>query len=189
MLVSASLAWAGDTTGNGGGDTANAFWRKFQFHGNFAQSFVYGSGNNYLTMNTNDGSAKWSEGTLNLGLPINEKFRAGVQVHSYMMGEIGRGNVKVDWAYGDYRVKDWLGFGGGVIKAPAGLFNDTSDTDVTHNWALLPQGMYEAEYRSYNIPVEGGVIYGNVKLPVGGCITYQLFGGRRGVTANDGAPL
>jgi hypothetical protein len=189
ILFSASMAMAGDTAGKGGGDANNAFWRKFQFHGNFAQSFVYGSGNNYLTMNTNDGSAKWSEGTLNLSYPITENFHAGVQVHSYMMGQIGRGNVKIDWAYGDYRVKNWLGFRGGVIKAPAGLFNDTSDTDVTHNWALLPQGMYEAEYRSYNIPVEGGAIYGSVKLPVGGDVTYQLFGGWRGVTANDGSPL
>jgi hypothetical protein len=105
------------------------------------------------------------------------------------MGQIGRGNVQIDWAYGDYRVRDWLGFRGGKIKAPMGLFNEIEDTDTLFNWVLLPQGMYEADFRSYNVPVVGGSIYGRIKLPKGGSVTYQLFGGQRGVTANDGSPL
>lgn len=190
MLLSASLALAGNTGADSAdGAPANAFWRKFQFHGNLDQSVVYGSGNNYLTMDTNDGTAKWSEGSVNLSVPITENFHAGVQVHDYMMGQIGRGNPMLDWAYGDYRVTNWLGFRGGKIKAPMGLFNETSDTDVVHNWALLPQGLYEAEYRSYNIPVAGGAIYGNFELPVGGNVAYQLFGGQRTVASNDGGFL
>jgi len=177
--------------GSGGEKTglAHAFLQRVQVHGNLAQSVVYGSGNNFLTMDTNDGTAKWTEGSINLRTAITENFHAGVQVHDYMMGQLGRGNVMLDWAYGDYRVKQWLGFRGGKIKAPMGLFNDTSDTDVVHNWALLPQGFYEAEYRSYNIPVIGGEIYGNVKLPVGGEVAYQLFGGQRSVASNDGTFL
>ncbi len=184
VLFCASLAMAGD-----GGDGAAAFWRKFQVHGNLAQSFAYGSGNNYLTMDTDDGTAKWSEGSVNVRTAIADNFHAGIQIHDYMMGQLGRGNAMIDWAFADYRVKSWLGFRGGKIKAPMGLFNDTSDTDVVHNWALLPQGMYEAEYRSYNIPVVGGEIYGKVKLPVGGSVAYQLFGGQRSVANNDGSPL
>jgi hypothetical protein len=190
ILFSASVALAGDTGGDGAdGAPANAFWHKFQFHGNLDQSVVYGSGNNYLTLDTNGGTAKWSEGSVNLSVPITENFHAGVQIHDYMMGQLGRGNLMLDWAYGDYRVKNWLGFRGGKIKAPMGLFNETSDTDVLHNWALLPQGVYEEDYRSYRIPVVGGAIYGNVQLPVGGNVTYQLFGGQRSVASNDGAFL
>jgi hypothetical protein len=190
ILFSASIAMAVDTGGDGADSApANAFWHRLQFHGNLDQSVVYGSGNNYLTMDTNDGTAKWSEGSVNLSAPITENLHAGIQLHSYMMGQLGRGNLMVDWAYGDYRVKSWLGFRCGKIKAPMGLFNDTSDTDVVHNWVLLPQGMYEAEYRSYNIPVVGGEIYGNVKLPVGGDVTYQLFGGQRSIASNDGGSL
>ncbi|MFZ1918925.1 MAG: hypothetical protein WAU58_15225 [Terriglobales bacterium] len=190
ILLGASFAMAGDTGGDGA-DSAPArdFWRKFQFHGNLDQSVAYGSGNNYLTMDTNDGTAKWTEGSVNLSFPITENLHAGVQVHDYMMGQLGRGNLMLDWAYGDYRVKNWLGFRGGKIKAPMGLFNETSDNDVLHNWALLPQGVYEAENRSYNIPVVGGAIYGNIDLPVGGNVSYQLFGGRRSVSSNDGGFL
>jgi len=142
VLFSASFAMSDD-----GGDFA-PFWCKFQVHGNLAQSFAYGSGNNYLTMDTNDGTAKWSERSVNVRTAITDNFHAGIQIHDYMMGQLERGSAMIDWAYGDYRVKSWLGFRGGKLKAPMGLFNDTSDTDVLHNWALLPQGMYEAEYRS-----------------------------------------
>jgi hypothetical protein len=183
---------AGDPQdGSGGGNAvpSRSIWRRFQFHGTLAQSVIYGTGNNYLSMNTNDGTAKWSEGSVNLRTAITENFHAGIQVHSYVMGQIGRANVQVDWAFLDYRLKNWLGFRGGKLKAPMGLFGEIEDTDTLYNWALLPQGMYEAEHRSYNVPVVGGAIYGNVKLPVGGSVAYQLFGGKRGVTANDGSPL
>ena len=184
---------ASDDSGSGGPDgnaaPSRSFWRRLQFHGTLSQGFIYGSGNNYLTMDSNSGSARWSEGAVNLGMAITDNFHVGIQLHSYIMGEIGRGNLQVDWAFADYRVKEWLGFRGGKLKAPMGLFGEIEDTDTLYNWALLPQGMYEAEYRSYNVPVVGGEIYGNIRLPVGGSVTYQIFGGQRGVTSNDGSPL
>jgi hypothetical protein len=191
LLCAASLALADDAADADKKDpeSGHAFWRKIGVHGTLSQGVLFGSGNNYLTMNTNDGTARWSEASLNLSAAISDKLHAGVQAHSYVMGQIGRGNVQVDWAYADYSAKSWLGFRGGKLKAPMGLFNEVEDTDTLYNWALLPQGMYEAEYRSYNVPVVGGAVYGNITLPVGGNLTYQLFGGRRGVASNDGSPL
>src|SRR5579871_3505880 len=130
----ATNAEVGDSAhddGSAGGDpnafSGRYFWRRFQVHGAFGQGFVYGSGNNYLSMNTNDGSARWSDGTINLTAAITDNFHAGLQLHSYILGQIGRANVQVDWAYGDYRVNGWLGFRGGKIKAPMGLFNEIAD--------------------------------------------------------------
>jgi hypothetical protein len=94
----------------------------------------------------------------------------------------------VDWAFADYRVKDWLGFRGGKLKAPLALFGEIEDTDVLYNWALLPQSIYEGEYRSYNVPVLGGAVYGSVK-PGRSRFTLQLYGGRRSIAGNDGTPL
>ncbi len=180
-------------SGGGGGDVnaapTRSFWRRFQIHGALGQGFIYGSGNNYLTMNSNDGSARWSDATINVSTAITDNFHAGVQLHSYILGQIGRANVQIDWAYGDYKVKPWLGLRGGKLKAPMGLFNEIADTDTLYNWALLLQGMYEAEFRSYNIPITGGELYGTVKLPIGGKVTYQIFGGQRTVTSNDGSAL
>lgn len=148
------------------------------------------SGNNYLSTKSDDGSARWSDGTLNVSTAITDNFRAGIQVHSYILGQLGRGNLIIDWAYGDYRVKQWLGFRGGIIKAPMGLYNDISDTDTLYNWILLPQGIYEADLRSFNIPVTGGAIYGHIPLPKrGGSLTYQVFGGQRVNATYDGSEL
>lgn len=147
---------ANDNGGEGKLDKAHALWHRFQVHGTLSQGFIYGSGNNYLTMDTSDGTAKWSEGAVNASVPIRDNFRAGVQVHSYLMGQLGRGTVQVDWAYADYRLKEWLGFRAGKLKAPLGLFGEVEDTDTLYNWAMLPQSVYEAEYRSYNVPVLGG---------------------------------
>ena len=185
----ASDAGASGNDGRAGDSQFRAFLHRLQVHGTLSQGFIYGSGNNYLTMNTNDGSARWSEGALNVSSAITENFHAGVQIHSYIMGQIGRGNLQVDWAVGDYRVKEWLGFRGGKFKAPMGLFNEIQDTDTLYNWALLPQSMYEAEYRSYNIPVVGGEIYGTFRPRKGGRVEVQLFGGRRSVANNDGSDL
>lgn len=178
-----------DDDSGGVPDAFHGLLNRFQFHGAFAQGFVYGSGNNYLTMNTNSGSARWSEGALNLSIPINDNFHVGAQIHSYVMGQIGRGNLQVDWAYADYKVNEWLGFRAGKLKAASGLFSELEGTDTLYNWALLPQGIYEAEYRSFNLPVIGGEIYGAGPLPKLGRISYQLYGGERKVDSSDGSPL
>jgi hypothetical protein len=164
----------------------HTFWHRLQVHGTLSQGFIYGSGNNYLAVHTSDGSARWSEGAFNLSTAIRDNFHLGMQVHSYFMGELGRGTVQLDWAFADYRMKDWLGFRCGKVKAPLGLFNEVEDTDTLYNWALLPQSIYEAEFRSYNVPVVGGALYGRIK-PGRSRITYQFYGGRRSVAANDGS--
>jgi len=104
------------------------------------------------------------------------------------MGELGRGNAQLDWAFADYRVKGWLGLHGGKLKAPLGLFGEIEDTDTLYNWALLPQGMYEAEFRSYNVPLLGGEVYSSIRHGHSR-FTLQMFGGRRHPTGNDGSAV
>lgn len=187
---SADSGDAGDPgSGDGNAVPSRSFWRNFQIHGALGQGFIYGSGNNYMSMDSDSGSARWSDATINVSYAITDNFHVGVQLHSYILGQMGRANVMVDWAFADYRVKEWLGFRGGKLKAPLGLFGEISDTDTLYSWALLPQGIYESEFRSFNIPVVGGEIYGNIKLPVGGSVKYQVFGGQRSLAPNDGSAL
>jgi hypothetical protein len=179
---SRNAAEANDNSG-----IARSLARRFQVHGTFSQGFIYGSGNNYLSMETNKGSAKWSEGSINVRTALADNLHAGAQLHSYFLGELGRGNAQLDWAFADYRAKQWMGFRGGKLKAPLGLFGEVEDTDTLYNWALLPQPMYEAEYRSFNVPVMGGEIYVTVSH-ARNRFTLQMFGGRRNVAGNDGSP-
>ncbi len=41
---------------------------------------------------------------------MTDKLRIGIQLHMYQMGQFGGPNVRVDWASGDYKVSDYLGF-------------------------------------------------------------------------------
>jgi len=183
---------AGDRPGAAGNDSSAeaSSWfrdllRRFEVHGTFSQGFIYGSGNNYLSMDTNDGSAKWSEAAINVRTALADNLHVGAQVHSYFMGELGRGTAQVDWAFADYQAKEWLGLRGGKLKAPLGLFGEVEDTDTLYNWALLPQSMYEVEFRSFNVPVIGGEIFGSTRAGQNR-FTLQLFGGRRSIAGNDG---
>jgi len=111
-----------------------------QIHGFATQGFLFTTNNNYLTMKSSSGSLQWTEGALNVTAPLSERLRVGMQLHMYQMGELGGPNVLVDWALGDYKVSDQLGFRGGKVKVPMGLFNDSQDVDSLFVWTLLPQG-------------------------------------------------
>jgi len=188
----ANAASSGDSASGAGPNEkwrlVHALGQHFQVHGTFSQGFIYGSGNNYLSMDTNDGSAKWSEAAVNVRTALRDNLHVGMQLHSYFMGQLGRGTAQIDWAFADYRLRDWLGFRGGKLKAPLGLFGEIEDTDTLYNWALLPQCMYEAEFRSFNVPVVGGEIYSSVRTRRNR-FTLQLFGGRRSDATNDGPLL
>ena len=82
--------------------------------------------------------------------PVTDNLRVGMQLHMYQLGQFGGSNVQVDWASGDYRFNDRLGFRAGKIKTPLGLFNDSQDVDSLFLWILLPQAMYPVDNRGFD---------------------------------------
>ena len=160
---------------------------RLQIHGNLAQGFLFSSGNNYLSTKSSQGSGKWTEGTLNVTRAITDRFRVGGQLHSYSLGQLGRQNVMLDWAHGDYNFASYFGVRAGKVKTPFGLYNDVQDIDAIHPWALLPQAFYGADARGFNLAHVGGVIYGEFHLSKRlGTFTYQAFGGIRSQPRNEG---
>src|SRR6266700_15356 len=89
-----------------------------QVHGFFTQGYALSNQNNYLTMNTSQGTAQMTDGGLNLSWKINGKLRVGAQVYDRYTGELGKGQATLDWALVDYRFRDWLGFRAGKVKTP-----------------------------------------------------------------------
>lgn len=150
--------------------------RQIQLHGFLSEGFAVSSNNNYLTMKTRHGNF-FTEGGLNVSSQVTDMLRVGVQVYDRHIGRLGEGKVYLDWAFADYRLKDWLGFRTGKVKTPLGLFNDTQDQEFLHTWALLPQSNYPADLRSVNIAHTGGDIYGNISLHHGGSLSYDVFSG------------
>ena len=150
--------------------------REVQIHGYLSEGFVSSTGNNYLRMETSEGSF-FTEAGLNVSSQLTSKLRVGAQVYDRYFGELGKGRVFLDWAFADYRLKDWMGFRAGKIKTPLGLYTDTQDQAFLHTWALLPQSVYPIDLRSITVAHVGGDVYGTIDITRGGSLSYGVFAG------------
>jgi hypothetical protein len=115
------------------------FDRAVQVHGFASQGFVYTDDNNWLTMNTSQGSAAWTDFGLNMSSEVTDRLRIGAQGYDRNLGQLGQYHPTLDWAVADYRFKSWFGLRGGKVKTTLGLYNDTQDLDFLRPFALLPK--------------------------------------------------
>src|ERR1700680_1085876 len=178
ILLAATIALAQDD---------GSLLDKIQIHGNLAQGVLFSSSNNYLSAKSSDGSFQWTEGAISFGTSVMENLRIGLQLHSYSLGQIGKQKPTLDWAFGDYKLKPYFGIRVGKVKTPMGWFNDVQDIDAVHQWALLPQGVYEADMKSFNLAHNGFLAYGDVtpskKI---GTLSYQVYAGSRSQDRDEG---
>ncbi len=151
--------------------------KEVQVHGSIQQGFVFSSGNNFLTMNTRDGSGAMTDGAFNVGSQLTQKLRVGAQVYSRNIGDLGNGQLQIDWAFADYKVNSAFGVRAGKVKTALGLYNDTQDMEFLHTWALLPQGVYPLDLRSVTIAHVGADAYGRLLLNKAGSLQYTVYGG------------
>jgi hypothetical protein len=151
--------------------------KEVQAHGSIQQGFVFSSGNNFLTMNTRDGSAAMTDAAFNLGSQISSKLRVGAQLYSRNIGDLGNGALQIDWAFADYKANSAFGVRAGKVKTTLGLYNDTQDMEFLHTWALLPQGVYPLDLRSVTIAHIGADAYGKLSLNKAGSLQYTVYGG------------
>src|SRR5580698_3796153 len=167
------------------------FDRDVQVHGFISQGYVYTSGNNWLSLNSNgDGSAAYTDMGLNMSSPITDKLHVGAQVYDRNLGQLGQYHPQLDWAVADYRFTSWFGVRGGKVKTVLGLYNDTQDLDFLHTFALLPQSIYPTDLRDVNMAHSGGDIYGDIRLKDNlGTLSYTAFAGHRSDSIYDGYPL
>ncbi len=150
-----------------------------QVHGFASQGFAVSNDNNFLTMDTSNGSATMTDFGFNAATQLTPKLRVGAQVFGRNIGRLGNWYPEVDWAFADYRLVDWLGFRGGKVKTTLGLYNDSQDMEFLHTWALMPQSVYPTDVRGDNIAHVGADIYGHVRIKRVGAFSYTLWGGKR----------
>jgi hypothetical protein len=158
-----------------------------QIHGFATQGFLYSSSNNYLSTNSSSGSLAWTDGVVSLSDQVSDKLRVGIQMRMSQLGEFGGSNLQVDWASGDYRLNDKVRFSVGKVKTVLGLFNDTQDVDAVHLWALLPQGVYPIDNKSFDLAHYGADFYG--EMPLGkqaGTLAYRAYVGYRTLDLDSG---
>jgi hypothetical protein len=165
------------------------FDRTVQVHGFFSQGFVYTSGNNWLTMDSLNGSGAFTDFGLNMSSQVTDKLRIGAQGYDRNLGQLGQYHPSLDWALADYRFRRWFGVRGGKVKTTLGLFNDTQDLDFLHTFALLPQSVYPTDLRDATIAHAGGDIYGVISLKHKlGDLSYTVYAGHRSDSIYSGYP-
>jgi hypothetical protein len=147
-----------------------------EIHGFVSQGVIKSTANNYLAQSER-GSFEFSEAGINFTHSFTPNFRIGAQLFSRDLGPIGNYRAQFDWYYLSYRFADWLGIRAGRTKLPFGLYNDTSDIDVAHVPALLPQSVYSAQNRDYLLAQTGAELFGFVPLGGAGALDYRLYGG------------
>jgi hypothetical protein len=156
------------------------FDRAVQVHGFVSQGFVYTNGNNWLTMNTSQGSAAFTDFGINMSSQITDKFRIGAQGYDRNLGQLGQYHPSLDWAFADYRFKSWFGLRAGKVKTTLGLYTDTQDLDFLRVFALLPQSVYPTDLRDATIAHLGADLYGNISFKHRlGDLSYTAYAGHR----------
>jgi len=165
----------------------NLFDRNVQIHGFASQGFVYTNTNNWLTMNTSQGSAAFTDFGFNASSSVTDKLRVGAQLYDRNLGQLGEYHPSLDWAVADYRFKSWFGVRGGKVKTTLGLYNDTQDLDFLRTFALLPQSVYPTDLRDAMLAHLGGDVYGNISLKRLGALSYTAYAGHRSDSIYSGA--
>ena len=163
--------------------------RTVQVHGFVSQGFIYTSDNKWLTMNTSQGSAAFTDFGLNMSSQVTDKLRIGAQGYDRNLGPLGQYHPSLDWAVAEYRFKSWLGVRGGKVKTILGLYNDTQGEDFLRTFALLPQSLYPTGLRDAAIAHLGGDIYGDISRRHRlGVLSYTAYAGHRRDSLYSGYP-
>ncbi|MFT5315860.1 MAG: hypothetical protein ACI9UK_001694 [Candidatus Krumholzibacteriia bacterium] len=148
-----------------------------QINGFVSQGYLNTWDNNYLIPRSVNGSAEFTEAAITVVAQPQDKLRVGIQLLARNFGDTGNGFVSVDWAYGDYRWRDWMGVRAGKVKMPFGFYNEGRDVDMLRTSIFLPQSIYNETMRDFILAYEGVGIYGNVSLGSWGEGDYHVFGG------------
>lgn len=146
-----------------------------EIHGFVSQGYIKTTRqNNFPVSNSGEGSFNFNDFAVNFSKEVAPGLRAGLQLLAMDRGSYGKDKVTLDWAYGDYRLNDWLGFRAGKIKMPLGLYNESRDNDAARTFIFLPQNEYYDYERDSVNAVTGASVYGSLAVGATGTLNYQL---------------
>lgn len=167
----------------GGGQLAAFDMDDFSIHGFASQGFALSTDNDWLP-GSSDGTFEFNEIGLNVGAQLTDKLRVGAQLFSRDFGDLGNNQIELDWAFGDYAYKDWLGIRVGRVKMPMGLYNEYLDLDLARTFAIYPQAVYQPKFRDVQVAINGIELYGNVAIANAGSVDYEIFAGDSRIDAS-----
>ncbi len=157
---------------------------RVEIHGFLSQGFLKSCENNFVE-DALDGTFEFNEMGLTLSSNVTDRLHAGVQLFSRDLGDLGNNAIQIDWAYGDYRWKDWLGIRVGKVKLSFGLYNETRDIDSLRTWIFLPESLYNEYYRDTFHAMYGIEGYGYIPLNALGSLNYQVQFGEKNISTDS----
>lgn len=159
----------------------NSFAQDINIHGFVSQGYIQSSANQFLVQST-EGSYEFNEFAINATANPVPKLRVGAQFLGRDLGTVGNNIVAIDWAFGDYRWRDWLGVRVGKIKQAHGLYNTGRDVDLLRTSIFLPQSVYYEEGRELMLSYSGIDLYGTRNIGPLGRLSYEAFVGTKSVS-------
>lgn len=155
-------------------------------HGFVSQGAFVSTENDYLG-HSERGSFEFLEAAVNVSSEVTDRLRIGAQLFTRDLGPIGNYTLSLDWAYLDYRLRDWLGLRAGRIKIPFGLYNEFIDVDAARLQILPPQSVYSTRNRDILLAHTGFSVYGSSALGAAGALDYHAYAGALFVDPNSNA--
>ena len=140
--------------------------------------------NNYLVPSEN-GSFESNEAGLSVTTELTENARAGIQLFSQDLGNVGNNAVQLNWAFLDYHWKEIIGIRLGKMKQPENLYNDTRDYDMLRSSILLPQSVYNEYYRETEAGYQGVGLYGYLPMGPVGRLGYDAYVGTASIDSDS----
>lgn len=160
-----------------GAAAAQGLGESLYISGFVSQGYLNTSEVNYLVPRSVNGTAEFAEAAITVAARPEDRLRVGVQLLARNFGDTGNDFVTVDWAYGDYHWRDWLGLRVGKVKMPYGFYNEGRDVDMLRTSIFLPQSIYNEKMRDFIQAYQGAGAYGNFTLGGYGEGEYHVFGG------------
>jgi hypothetical protein len=155
---------------------------QIKIHGFVSQGYLKTDQNDFYFADTEDGTFQFNEMGIHFASELSNNLRLGIQFLSRDLGKIGNNEVTVDWAFADYRFRNWLGIRAGKIKKPHGLRNQSRDIDSARTSIFLPLCIYDDISRDTYLSTQGVGVYG--LLPGG--FSYEIQYGTTDMKADGG---
>lgn len=163
--------------------SANASFDDLNIHGFVSQGFLYTTKDMpFLAEDSGDGTFDFNEMAVNFAVNPMDNLNLGMQLYAFDLGAVGNDSVEVDWAFGDYSIRDYLGVRVGIMKIPFGLYNEVRKVDMVRTSVLLPTSVYPEWFRETFARLKGVGLYGT--LP--GDISYQAMYGNVNIKGDGG---
>ncbi len=157
-----------------------------EIHGFISQGYLMSTANNFFA-ETEEGTFQFNEMGINFTTKPTDKLHLGLQFLAWDLGRFGNDKPVINWAYGDYRFKDYLGVRAGIIRLSFGLYNEERDMDVLRPNIFNSHTIYNESWRDILSSLTGISIYGSIEIGSVGKLKYIVQEGMSNISKDGGA--